>query len=57
MQQREPRPKGVWVFRNWIQRSVEQNKPYDKFVRELLTAQGSAYQNPAVNYYRVARFR
>src|SRR2546423_9687005 len=27
--------------------------PYDQFVRALLTAEGSAYQNPAVNYLRV----
>ncbi|MBI3417101.1 MAG: DUF1549 domain-containing protein, partial [Verrucomicrobia bacterium] len=47
--------KGVWVFREWIRQSIADNKPYDKFVRELLTAEGSAYQNPAANYYRVLR--
>ena len=30
-------------------------QPYDQFVRELLTASGSTYKNPAANYYRVSR--
>jgi hypothetical protein len=47
--------KGVWMFRNWIEQSVDENKPYDKMVRELLTAEGSCYENPAVNYMRVLR--
>ncbi|MDA1191403.1 MAG: DUF1549 and DUF1553 domain-containing protein, partial [Candidatus Poribacteria bacterium] len=47
--------KGVWLFRSWIEKSVADNKPYDKFARELLTADGSAYENPAANYYRVSR--
>ncbi len=47
--------KGVWVFYNWIRQSIEANKPYDQFVRELLLAQGSAYQVPPANYYRVLR--
>jgi hypothetical protein len=47
--------KGVWVFYEWIRESIAANKPYDRFVRELLLAQGSAYQNPAANYYRVLR--
>ncbi|HMJ63951.1 MAG TPA: DUF1549 domain-containing protein, partial [Candidatus Binatia bacterium] len=47
--------KGVWLFREWIEQCVSENKPYDKMVRELLTAEGSCYQNPAVNYLRVLR--
>ncbi len=47
--------KSVWEYRNWIRQEVADNVPYDKFVHELLTARGSAYQNPAVNYYRVLR--
>src|SRR3989440_2595340 len=47
--------KGVWVFRQWIERQVADNVPYDKMVRSLLTAQGSCYENPAVNYFRVLR--
>ena len=47
--------KGVWGYRNWIRQSIAANQPFDKFVRELLLARGSAYENPAVDYYRVLR--
>ncbi len=47
--------KGVWVYREWIAQRVAENMPYDKFVRALLVAEGSAYQNPAANYFRVLR--
>lgn len=47
--------RGVWVFRQWIRDSVEQNKPYDQFVKEILSASGSSLRNPAVNYYRALR--
>jgi hypothetical protein len=47
--------KGVWLFRSWIEASIAENKPYDQFVHELLTANGSTYDNPAANYYRVSR--
>src|SRR5712692_9706712 len=46
-------PKGVWRFRDWIRQSVAENKPYNQFVYELLTARGSTYQNPAANYFLV----
>lgn len=46
---------GVVKFRSWIYSSVASNKPYDRFVRELLTASGDAYENPAANYMRVTR--
>jgi hypothetical protein len=45
----------MWEFRQWIRDSIAQNKPYDKFVYELLTARGSSYENPAANYFRVTR--
>jgi hypothetical protein len=47
----------VWAFREWIRESVSQNKPYDKFAYELLTAQGSSLTHPAVNYYRALKDR
>jgi hypothetical protein len=47
--------KGVWAFRNWIRQSIASNKPYDQFVRELLTSVGSTYDNPATSYQRVLR--
>jgi hypothetical protein len=47
--------KGVWAFRNWIRHSIATGKPYDRFVYELMTAGGSTFENPAANYYRIAR--
>jgi hypothetical protein len=47
--------KGVWAFRNWIRNSIATNQPYDQFVYQLMTASGSTYENPAANYYRIAR--
>jgi hypothetical protein len=46
---------GVRKFRNWIRASVAENKPYNKFVRELITASGDANLNPSANYMRVVR--
>ena len=47
--------KGVWAFRNWIRNAIARNQPYDEFVRELVTANGSTFQNPPANYYRISR--
>src|SRR5262245_5539585 len=48
-------PKGAYVFHRWIRACLEQNLPMDRFVRALLTADGSTYKNPAANYYRISR--
>ncbi len=45
---------GVHKFRHWIMASIRDNKPYDEFVAELLTAQGSTFDNPPANYFRTA---
>ncbi|HAB15251.1 MAG TPA: DUF1549 and DUF1553 domain-containing protein [Verrucomicrobiota bacterium] len=47
--------KGVWVFRNWIETQFAKNRPYDQFVRDLLLAKGSTFENPAGNYLRALR--
>ena len=47
--------KGVQAFHQWIRQSIASNKPMDQFVRELIGARGSSYQNPAANYYRANR--
>ncbi len=47
--------KSVWLYRNWIRQQLADNVAYDRFVRTLLTAKGSSYENPAVNYLRVLR--
>ncbi len=47
--------KGVQTFHRWIRESIAENKPLDQFARELLTARGSTYENPAANYLRAIR--
>lgn len=47
--------RGVWAFRNWIRQGIATNKPYDQFASELMTAGGSTLENPAANYFRIAR--
>jgi len=44
---------GMWAMHNWIRHSFRTNKPFDKFVRELVTAKGSAFSNGPANYFRV----
>ena len=39
-------------FYDWIRNSLYQNKPYDQFVREIITATGSPADSPAVGWYR-----
>lgn len=47
--------RGIWLFQQWIHQTIDQNRPYDEFVRDLITATGSSYKNPAANYFRVSR--
>ncbi len=47
-------PNGVQAYHRWIRDAVKENRPYDEFARELLTASGSNFRQPAVNFYRSA---
>ena len=47
--------RGATLFHEWVRDTVAQNKPYDAFVRELITARGSTYQHGPANYYRIER--
>jgi hypothetical protein len=44
---------GMWAMHNWIRDSFRQNKPFDKFVRELVMGKGSIYSNGPANYFRI----
>ena len=43
-------PAGL-AYAKFIKDSLASNKPYDQFVRELLTAEGKTYENGAVGFY------
>lgn len=38
-------------YQDWIKDSLRENKPYDEFVKELITADGYVWDDPAVGYY------
>lgn len=47
--------KGAYNYYRWIRRSFAENKPYDQFVRELLTAEGTLAEAPAGHLYEVVK--
>ncbi|MBM3814405.1 MAG: DUF1553 domain-containing protein [Acidimicrobiia bacterium] len=48
---RKLRPNAMWAFYHWIRDSVKENKPWDKFSREIFTGSGSSRENGALNYF------
>jgi hypothetical protein len=47
--------KGMWAFYTWVRDSVAQNKPWDKLVYEVVTANGSNFSDGPSNFYRISR--
>ncbi len=47
--------KAVFNYDHWIRQSFRENWPYDRFVRELVTAQGSTWENGAAVLFRDRR--
>jgi hypothetical protein len=45
-------PYAAYAYHHWIWTCVKENKPYDKFAREILTACGSNFRVPQVNFFR-----
>lgn len=41
----------MWSFYNWIRDGVAANQPWDKMVRQIITANGNTLENGAANYY------
>ena len=52
--ERETFERGNYLFHEWLKDGLAANKPYDRMVRELLTATGESGQAPAVAWYRQA---
>lgn len=46
---------GAVAFRKWIRDRVAENKPYDKFAYDILTATGSNVENPPASYFKTLR--
>lgn len=43
---------GLYSFYEWIWNNLYENKPYDEFVRDIVTATGDSRMSPAVTWYR-----
>ena len=50
-------PNAAQAYHRWIRTAIRDNKPYDQFARELLTATGSNFRDPPVNFYRALQNR
>jgi hypothetical protein len=51
VQSKKLKTPAMWSYYSWIRGHVEANTPWDKFVRELVTAQGSTLVNGAGNFF------
>ncbi|WP_020471939.1 DUF1549 and DUF1553 domain-containing protein [Zavarzinella formosa] len=47
--------RGVHSFHRYLVRTVAADRPMTEFARDLLTGQGNTLNNPAANFYRIAR--
>jgi hypothetical protein len=50
-------PNAAQAYHRWVRASIAENKPYDKFARELLTSSGSNFRVGPVNFYRAIQNR
>jgi hypothetical protein len=50
-------PNAAQAYHHWVRASIAQNKPYDKFARELLISSGSNFRVGPVNFYRAMQNR
>ena len=47
--------KAMLLYYNWLQEKIEANTPIDQLVRELLSAKGGTFTEPATNYFQHER--
>jgi hypothetical protein len=47
--------KATYNLDQWLRKSFRENKPYDQFVREIISANGSTWTNGAAVFYRNRR--
>ncbi len=45
--------KGVRQFHTWLRKQIAANRPWDQLCRDILTAEGSNSDNPAIGYFVV----
>lgn len=47
--------KSAFLYYSWLSDKIANNVPLDQMVRELLSANGGTFKNPATNYYQIER--
>jgi len=45
-------PQGTYALTRWLRRQFAENRPYDEFVREILTVQGSVLRESPAGFYK-----
>ena len=50
-------PNAAQAYHHWVRTAIRDNQPYDQFVRELLTSNGSNFRAGPVNFYRAMQNR
>jgi hypothetical protein len=50
-------PNAVQAYHHWIRACLRANMPFDEFARALLTASGSNFREPPVNFWRAVQSR
>jgi hypothetical protein len=49
--------RGTFGFHEWIRQSMNENKPYDQFVRQIVAASGDMGRDPSTIWYREVKKR
>jgi hypothetical protein len=47
--------RGAYELHRWLREQFAHNRPYDQWVRELITASGTSAKNGPVNFYRASK--
>jgi Protein of unknown function (DUF1553)/Protein of unknown function (DUF1549) len=50
-------PNAVQAYHHWLRATLHDNVPFDRVARDLLTASGSNFRVPPVNFYRAVQGR
>ena len=50
-------PNAAQSYHRWVRDAIRDNEPCDQFARDLLTASGSNFEKPPVNFYRAMQTR
>src|SRR5947209_11089274 len=51
VQSKRLKPAAMWAYYNWVHNEVAANAPWDKLVRDIITAPGSTLENGDANFY------